>query len=53
MPGTDSFPIENARDLAKAKHDVGRASNPAAARRWINKRAHQLGEPALGESKKD
>ena len=44
------FPIRNASDLANAKHNVGRAKNPAAARRWINKRAHELGEPALGES---
>lgn len=51
MPG-GSFPIRNTSDLDKAKHDVGRASNPAAARRWINKRARDLGAPALGESKK-
>ena len=50
MPG-GSFPIRNAADLANAKHDVGRAKNPAAARRWINKRAKELGEPGLGESK--
>jgi hypothetical protein len=48
MPG-GSFPIEDAEDLRKAKHDVGRASNPATARRWINKRAAELGEPKLGE----
>ena len=29
---------------------IRNASDPAAARRWINKRAHELGEPALGES---
>jgi hypothetical protein len=46
----NSFPIEDAEDLGKAKHDVGRAHNPAAARRWINKRAGELGEPKLGES---
>lgn len=51
MPG-GSFPIRNAADLENAKHDVGRAKNPAAARRWINKRAKELGEPALGESKR-
>lgn len=49
MPG-GGFPIRNASDLSNAKHDVGRAKSPAAARRWINKRAHKLGEPALGES---
>lgn len=48
MPG-GGFPIRNASDLANAKHDVGRAKNPAAARRWINRRAYDLGEPGLGE----
>jgi hypothetical protein len=47
MPG-GGFPIESAKDLANAKHDVGRAKNPEAARRWINKRARELGEPPLG-----
>lgn len=51
MPG-GKFPIRNKSDLSNAKHDVGRASDPAAARRWINKRAKELGEPALGESKR-
>lgn len=46
-----SFPIRNRADLANAKQSVGRAKNPAAARRWINKRAKELGEPGLGESK--
>jgi len=46
-----SFPIRNAADLARAKHDVGRAKDPAAARRWINRRAKELGEPSLGQSK--
>jgi hypothetical protein len=43
-----SFPIENTADLARAKHDVGRAKDPAAARAWINKRAKQLGAAPLG-----
>lgn len=43
-----SFPIRNAADLKNAKHDVGRAKNPEAARKWIKKRAHELGEPPLG-----
>ena len=47
MPG-GKFPIRNASDLANAKHDVGRASDPSAARRWINRRAKELGEPPLG-----
>ena len=50
MPG-GGFPIRNTSDLANAKQSVGRAKNPAAARRWINKRAKELGEPSLGESK--
>ena len=50
MPG-GAFPIRNASDLSNAKHDVGRAKNPSAARAWINRRAKQLGEPGLGESK--
>lgn len=51
MPG-GSFPINDAEDLANAKHDIGRAKNPAAARRWVNKRARELGKPGVGESKK-
>jgi len=50
MPG-GSFPIRNKQDLANAKHDVGRAKNPEAARRWINKRAKELGAPPLGGDK--
>ena len=46
-----SFPIRNASDLSNAKHDVGRAKNPAAARRWIDKRAKELGEPGLGKKR--
>jgi hypothetical protein len=51
MPGTDSFPINDKADLDNAKHAVGRAKNPEAARRWINKRAGDLGEPKLGAGK--
>lgn len=47
-----SFPINNAQDLRNAKHDVGRAKNPAAARAFINKRARALGEPPIGGKKK-
>jgi hypothetical protein len=47
-----SFPINDRADLANAKHDVGRAKNPAAARAWINKRAKELGAPPLGSGKK-
>lgn len=50
MPG-GKFPIRNKADLANAKHDVGRASDPAAARAWINKRARDLGAAPLGGSK--
>jgi hypothetical protein len=37
-----SFPIRNGEDLRNAIHDVGRASNPAAAKRHIVKRARAL-----------
>lgn len=48
MPG-GKFPIRNASDLEKAKHDVGRTNEPEAARRWINKRARDLGKPPIGD----
>jgi hypothetical protein len=48
-----SFPINNAADLARAKHDVGRAKDPAAARAWIDKRAKELGKPKIGEAHKE
>jgi hypothetical protein len=51
MPG-GSFPIRNKADLANAKQSVGRAKNPTAARRWINKRAKELGAAPLGGEKK-
>lgn len=44
-----SFPIESVADLNRAKHAVGRAKNPAAARSWINRRAKALGEPPIGK----
>lgn len=47
MPG-GRFPIRNASDLANAKHDFGRANDKPAVRRWIDKRAKDLGEPPLG-----
>ena len=47
-----SFPIEDKADLANAKHDIGRAKNPAAARRWVNKRAKELGAAPVGGEKK-
>jgi hypothetical protein len=38
-----SFPIRNAGDLANAVRLAGQASNPAAAKRWIVRRAKALG----------
>jgi hypothetical protein len=49
MPG-GGFPIRNAGDLANAKQSIGRAKNPAAARRWIDKRAKALGKPGIGKA---
>lgn len=37
-----SFPIRNTQDLANAVLAIGRATNPAAAKRWIIKRAREL-----------
>ena len=47
MPG-GRFPIRSAADLSNAKHDYGRANDKPAVKRWINKRAKDLGEPPLG-----
>jgi hypothetical protein len=38
-----SFPIQNAKDLENAIHDIGRANDPAAAKAHIKKRAAALG----------
>jgi hypothetical protein len=37
----------NAQDLKDAIRSVGRAKDPAAARRWIKKRAKELGKESL------
>jgi hypothetical protein len=49
MPG-GRFPIRNTSDLEKAKHAFGRAKpgSKPAVRRWINKRARDLGAAPLG-----
>lgn len=47
MPG-GRFPIRNASDLSNAKHDYGRANDKPAVKRWIDRRAKDLGEPPLG-----
>jgi hypothetical protein len=43
-----SFPIANTGDLNRAKHALGRSKNIAKTRKWINKRAKELGQPTLG-----
>lgn len=49
MPGTDKFPIRNLSDLAKAKHDIGRTSEPRSkVVAWIDKRARDLGGKPVG-----
>lgn len=55
LPGTDKFPIRNLSDLAKAKHDIGRTSEPRSkVVAWIDRRAHELGgKPVGGESRAD
>ena len=53
MPGTGGkFPIRNLSDLANAKHDIGRTSEPhAKVVGWINKRARDLGGKPVGDHK--
>jgi hypothetical protein len=49
LPGTDKFPIDNATDLANAKHDIGRTSEPHdKVVRYIDERAKALGKPGVG-----
>ena len=49
LPGTDKFPIRNLSDLEKAKHDIGRTSEPRSkVVAWINRRAHELGGKTVG-----
>lgn len=47
MPG-GRFPIRNASDLSNAKHAFGRVNDKPEVRRWINKRAKELGKPSMG-----
>jgi hypothetical protein len=42
------FPIVNRQDLKNAERAIGRAKNPAAARRHINERAKALGAKPIG-----
>lgn len=55
LPGTDKFPIRNLSDLAKAKHDIGRTSEPRSkVVSWIDRRAKDLGgKPVGGVSRAD
>lgn len=46
MP-SGAFPIRNRADLAKAIMAIGRAKDPQAARRWIIRRARELGATDL------
>lgn len=39
-----SYPIRNTSDLSNAIQAFGRAKNPAATKRWIKKRAKELGK---------
>lgn len=42
LPG-GGFPIKNKEDLMNARHAIGRAKNPSAARALIRRRARELG----------
>ena len=45
IPGTDSFPIEDCADLRNAIQAIGRAKDPAAAKKHIRTRKSALGCP--------
>lgn len=45
VPGTDSFPIEDCEDLKNAIQAIGRAKDPAAAKRHIRTQKSRLGCP--------
>lgn len=50
LPGTDKFPINNLSDLANAKHDIGRTSEPKAkVEAFIDSRAKALGGKPVGK----
>ena len=51
MPG-GRFPIRNREDLKNAEHDYGRAKDKPAVKRWIDKRAKELGAPPMGHRKR-
>jgi hypothetical protein len=52
MPGTDKFPIRNKSDLEKAKHDIGRTTEPRGkVVAWIDRRARDLGGKPVGAVK--
>ena len=55
MPGTDGkFPIRNLSDVANAKRDIGRTSEPRAkVVAWIDRRAKELGGKPVGGGKSD
>lgn len=49
LPGTDKFPIRNKSDLEKAKHDIGRTTEPRGkVVAWIDRRARELGGKPVG-----
>ncbi len=53
LPGTDKFPIRNLSDLEKAKHDIGRTTEPRSkVVAYIDREAKKLGGRPVGERKK-
>lgn len=52
LPGTDKFPIRNLSDLEKAKHDIGRTSEPRGkVVAYIDRKARELGGTPVGGGK--
>lgn len=52
LPGTDSFPINSAKDVENAKHDVGRTKHDKGkVKAYINKMASEYGVSKIDEDK--
>ena len=54
LPGTDKFPIRNAAEVEKAKHDIGRTNEPRAkVVAYIDRKAKEFGAAPVGKSKSE
>jgi hypothetical protein len=54
LPGTNKFPIRNAAEVAKAKHDIGRTTEPRAkVVAYIDREAKKYGAAPVGGGKSE